>query len=230
MKKLFLSLSVIFFSIASYAQTNKVVIETDSGRIVMALYDNTPQHRDNMIKLVREKFFDSTLFHRIIPNFVIQGGDPKSKNALPGQMLGEGELGYRVPAEINDSNFHQRGALGMARDQNPEKASSACQFYIVVGKKYTDPELDMIAQRTGRQFTPGQREIYKTQGGTPMLDGNYTIYGIVLEGMDVVDKIVNMPRNQMDRPNTDIAMRRVFMQGEEETGKKGKKDKKKKKK
>lgn len=229
MKKLFLSLSIIFFGIASYAQTNKVVIETDSGRIVMALYDNTPQHRDNMVKLVREKFFDSTLFHRVIPTFVIQGGDPKSKNAQPGQMLGEGELGYRVPAEINDSNFHQRGALGMARDQNPEKASSACQFYIVVGKPYTDQELDMISQRTGRKFTPAQRDIYKTQGGTPMLDGNYTIYGIVTEGMDVVDKIVNMPRNQMDRPNTDIAMRKVYMQGEEETGKKGKKDKKKKK-
>jgi len=224
MKKILLSFVASLFVVVAFAQTNKVVIETDSGKIVLALYDNTPLHRDNMIKLVKEKFFDSTLFHRIIPTFVIQGGDPKSKNAQPGQMLGEGELGYRVPAEINDSAFHQRGALGMARDNNPEKASSACQFYIVVGKKYTDGELDMIAQRTGRQFTPAQREIYKTQGGTPSLDGNYTVYGIVLEGMDVVDKIVNMPRNQMDRPNTDIAMRRVYMMGDK-TEQKGKKRK-----
>jgi peptidyl-prolyl cis-trans isomerase B (cyclophilin B) len=211
MKKVLLSLSLLVCSLAAFAQTNKVVIETDSGRIVMELYDNTPQHRDNMIKLVKEGFFDSTLFHRVIPTFVIQGGDPNSKHATPGEMLGEGELGYRVPAEINDSDYHQRGALGMARDNNPEKASSACQFYIVVGKTYTDKELDMISQRTGRQFTPAQREVYKTVGGTPMLDGNYTIYGIVLEGMDVVDKIVNMPRNQADRPNTDIAMKRVYM-------------------
>jgi len=226
MKKILLSILAVVAACSVYAQANKVVIETDSGKIVMALYDNTPLHRDNMIKLVKEKLFDSTLFHRVIPTFVIQGGDPNSKHAQPGQMLGEGELGYRVPAEINDSNFHQRGALGMARDNNPEKASSACQFYIVVGKKYSDGELDMISQRTGRKFTPAQREIYKTQGGTPSLDGNYTVYGIVLEGMDVVDKIVNMPRNQMDRPDTDIAMRRVYMM-DEKAEKKGKKKKKK---
>lgn len=226
MKKILLSFLALIAAFSVYAQANKVVIETDSGKIVLALYDNTPLHRDNMIKLVKEQLFDSTLFHRVIPTFVIQGGDPNSKHAHPGQMLGEGELGYRVPAEINDSNFHQRGALGMARDNNPEKASSACQFYIVVGKIYSDGELDMISQRTGRKFTPAQREIYKTQGGTPSLDGNYTVYGIVLEGMDVVDKIVNMPRNQMDRPNTDIAMRRVYMMNEKPE-KKGKKKKKK---
>lgn len=211
MRKTFLSLIIFAFGVTTFAQTNKVVIETDSGKIVLALYDNTPLHRDNMIKLVKEKFFDSTLFHRIIPTFVIQGGDPDSKKAQPGQMLGEGDLGYRVPAEINDSNFHQRGALGMARDNNPEKASSACQFYIVTGKKYSDAELDAISQRTGRKFTDAQREFYKTQGGTPSLDGNYTVYGIVLDGMDVVDKIVKMPRNQADRPNTDIAMKKVYL-------------------
>jgi cyclophilin family peptidyl-prolyl cis-trans isomerase len=225
MKKIVVSVLALLATFQLFAQENKVVIETDSGKIVLALYDNTPLHRDNMIKLVKEKLFDSTLFHRIIPTFVIQGGDPNSKKAKPGDMLGNGELGYRVPAEINDSNFHQRGALGMARDNNPEKASSACQFYIVVGKKYTDADLDMISQRTGRQFTPAQREIYKTNGGTPSLDGNYTVYGIVLEGMDVVDKIVNMPRNQADRPDTDIAMRKVYM-WEETKGKKGKRKKK----
>ncbi|HRO41871.1 MAG TPA: peptidylprolyl isomerase [Flavipsychrobacter sp.] len=226
MKKIILLLCAFATTVAAFAQTHKVVIETDSGRIVMALSDNTPQHRDNMIKLVKEKFFDSTLFHRIIPTFVIQGGDPNSKRAKPEEMLGNGALGYLVPAEINDSNFHQRGALGMARDNNPEKASSACQFYIVVGKKYTDAELDMIAQRTGRQFTPTQREIYKTEGGTPSLDGNYTVFGIVTEGIEIVDKIVNMPRNQADRPNTDIAMRKVYMM-DDKTEKKGRKKRKK---
>ena len=228
MKNTLLTFLAIFFANTLQAQTNKVVIETDSGKIIIALYDNTPQHRDNMLKLVKEKFFDSSLFHRIIPDFVIQGGDPTSKTAQPGQRLGEGDLGYRVPAEINDTNFHQRGALGMARDNNPEKASSVCQYYIVVGKKYTDADLDMISQRTGHQFSPSQREIYKTQGGTPMLDGNYTVYGIVLEGMDVVDKIVNLPRNQADRPYKDIAMRKVYLQEDEPAKKDRKKSRKKK--
>ncbi len=222
MKRIYILLSIaVIFSIQVVAQTHKVVIETDSGRIVLALYDNTPLHRDNMVKLVEEKFFDSLLFHRVIPSFVIQGGDPQSKNALPGMMLGNGETGYRVPAEINDSNFHQRGALGMARDNNPEKASSGCQFYIVTGRTYTDQDLDMLSQRTGRNFTEAQREIYKTQGGTPSLDGNYTVYGIVLEGMEVVDKISAMPRNQYDRPNTDIRMTRVYLLEEGKNKKKG---------
>lgn len=229
MKTLALLFFASLFSAAAFAQTNRFVIETDSGKIVVALYDNTPLHRDNMIKLLNEKFFDSTLFHRVIPSFVIQGGDPNSKQAKPGQMLGNGELGYRVPAEINDSNFHKRGALGMARDNNPDKSSSACQFYIVVGKTFTDEELDAIAQRSGRQFSPKQREIYKTEGGAPFLDGNYTVYGEVLEGIEVVDKIANMPRNQADRPNTDIAMRKVYLEGQQEELK-GKKEKKKKKK
>jgi cyclophilin family peptidyl-prolyl cis-trans isomerase len=215
MKKLFLLLFCIYSASASFAQMKKIVIETDSGRIVLGLYDNTPLHRDNMIKLANEHFFDSTLFHRIIPGFVIQGGDPKSKKAAHGEMLGSGELGYRVPAEINDSNFHQRGALGMARDNNPEKASSACQFYIVTGRPFTDAELDNLSQRSGRVFTPYQREIYKTAGGTAMLDGSYTIYGIVLEGMDVVDKISAMKRNSMDRPDTDIRMNRVYVMEEQ---------------
>ena len=140
---------------------------------------------------------------------MIQGGDPESKKANAGQPLGEGDVGYRVPAEINVINFHQRGAIGMARDNNPEKASSGCQFYIVVGKKYTDEELNTISERTGRKFTPKQRTIYKTQGGTPHLDGNYTVLGIVEEGMDIVDKIAAEPRNAQDRPNKDIRMLKV---------------------
>jgi cyclophilin family peptidyl-prolyl cis-trans isomerase len=212
MKKLLLALVSICIATTLFAQKkneNKIVIETEYGKIVLALYENTPKHRDNMMKLVKQKFYDSTLFHRVIPNFVIQGGDPDSKKAAPGQQLGEGDLSYKVPAEINNVNFHQRGAVGMARDNNPEKASSACQFYIVVGKKYTDEELNNISQKTGRHFTPVQRNIYKTKGGTPHLDGNYTIFGIVEEGMDVVDKIANEERNSMDRPNKDIRMIKV---------------------
>lgn len=210
MKKLFLSLLSFCLVTAAMAQ-KKVVIETGYGKIVLALYDNTPKHRDNMVKLVEDKFYDSTLFHRVIPGFVIQGGDPDSRRARTGQVLGEGDVGYKVPAEINDENFHQRGAVGMARDNNPEKASSGCQFYIVVGKKFTDAELDNISQRTGRKFTQAQREIYKTAGGTPHLDGNYTVYGIVEEGMDVVDKIAAEPKDSTDRPRKDIRMEKVRM-------------------
>ncbi len=159
-----------------------------------------------MVKLAKEHYYDSTLFHRCIPEFVIQGGDPKSKHAKPGEALGEGGLGYTVPAEINDSDYHKRGALGVARDNTPDKSGSACQFYIVVGKKFTDADLDKIAAKTGRKFSASQREMYKTVGGTPHLDGNYTVFGEVLEGMDVVDKIAAQPRDRKDRPNTDVSM------------------------
>jgi len=213
LKTTFFSICLLLISGLSVvsAQNTKIVIETDSGRIVVALYDNTPQHRDNMIKLVKEKFYDGTLFHRCIPGFVIQGGDPTSKNAVPGQMLGNGDLGYKIPAEINESNYHHWGALAMARDNNPEKASSACQFYIVTGKISNDGELDILEQRTGRKFTEAQRQVYKTKGGVPFLDGNYTVFGNVLEGMDVVEKIANMPRDRADRPLTDIRMKKVYL-------------------
>lgn len=209
MKKLFVTLFTVCLAAAVSAQDvnkNKVVIETEYGKIVLALYENTPKHRDNMLKLTKEKFFDSTLFHRVIPNFVIQGGDPDSKHAPAGKALGNGDVGYRVPAEINEVDFHQRGAVGMARDGNPEKASSGCQFYIVTGKTYTDEELDRITASNGRKFTPAQRAIYKTKGGVPHLDGGYTILGIVEEGMNVVDKISAEPRDGGDRPNKDIRM------------------------
>lgn len=221
MKKTVLALFSICMAFASLAQTNKVVIETEHGNIVLSLYDNTPKHRDNMVKLVNEKFFDSTLFHRVIPEFMIQGGDPTSKNAPAGTPLGSGDIGYMVPAEFNPANYHKRGALAAARNNNPEKASSGCQFYLTVGKKYTDAELDMMEQRTGVKYTKEQREIYKTIGGVPFLDNNYTVFGEVLEGMDVVEKIVMEPRDQMDRPNKDIRMTTVRMATDKE--KKGKK-------
>jgi len=206
MKKILIATIAVFVACTAFAQKNKIKIETDSGTIIVMLYDNTPQNTDNMVKLAKEHSYDSTLFHRCIPQFVIQGGDPQSKQAKPGQMLGSGELSYKVPAEINDADYHKRGALGVARDNTPDKSGSACQFYIVVGKKCTDEELDNMSKRSGRTFTPEQREVYKTIGGTPHLDGNYTVFGEVVEGMDVVDKIANAPRDMHDRPKTDIRM------------------------
>lgn len=210
MKKLLLFSACLFaITLTAVAKKNKdtkVVIETEYGKIVMLLYANTPQNTANMVKLANEHYYDSTLFHRVIPNFVIQGGDPESKHAKAGQALGNGDLKYRVPAEINDSDFHKYGALGVARDNTPDKSGSACQFYIVTGRKYTEDELDKIGKSTKRNYTAAQREIYKTKGGTPHLDGNYTVFGEVLEGMDVVEKISNEPRDRADRPNKDIRM------------------------
>lgn len=206
------SLSVLLLALCSslsFAQRTKVAINTEYGRIVMELYDETPKHRDNMIKLTNEHFFDSTLFHRCIPSFVIQGGDPNSKNAVPEQMLGNGEVGYRVDAEFPDSAFHKYGAVGMARDNNPQKASSGCQFYIVIGKKFSEEELNTMSQHRPKPMPESQKEVYKTLGGTPQLDGNYTVYGEVIEGMDIVEKISREPRNQFDRPNKDIRMLKV---------------------
>jgi len=210
MKKILLfTIAVIFMQTAIFAQKTKIEITTDYGKIVLMLYDNTPKHRDNMIKLAKEHFFDSLLFHRVIPEFVIQGGDPNSKHAAAGANLGDGEHGNRIPAEINDVAYHKRGALGMARDNNPEKASSGCQFYIVIGRKLTDQDLDNIEKRGTRKFTAEQRATYKTIGGTAFLDGGYTVFGEVLEGMDIVEKIAAEPRNAADRPNKDVHMLKV---------------------
>src|SRR6185312_16283655 len=143
----------------SFAQKYKVKIETEYGTISGFLYDNTPLNTANMAKQAKDHTYDSTLFHRVIPEFMIQGGDPDSKHAKPGQMLGGGGLTYTVPAEINDVDFHKRGAIAVARDNNPSKAGSATQFYIVVGKKYTDADLDNISARTGHKYTAEQREV-----------------------------------------------------------------------
>ncbi len=209
MKKLLLTFLSTLLIVSAFAQKNKVIITTEYGKITMVLYDNTPKHRDNFMKLVKEKFYDGTLFHRIIPQFMIQGGDPDSKNAKEGAMLGNGDVGYKIDAEINEKNYHKYGALAAARDNNPEKASSGCQFYISVGKQFTDEQLDQLSQRSGRKYTPAQRTMYKTKGGTPHLDGNYTVFGEVIDGMDVVEKIIKEPRNSMDRPNKDIRMIKV---------------------
>jgi len=185
-----------------------VTITTDSGVIVVKLSDSTPLHRDNFVKLVKQGFYDSLLFHRVIPQFMIQGGDPTSKNAPAGNMLGNGGGDMtRIPAEFHPSLFHKKGALAAARDGNPEKASSACQFYIVEGKTFTDAELDMMETRLGRKYTAEQRNIYKTIGGTPFLDNNYTVYGEVISGLDVIHKIVTAQRDASDRPLGDVKMK-----------------------
>ncbi len=203
MKKNLLSLCLVLLCCNAFAQKYRAVITTAYGKIELFLYDNTPKHRDNFVKLAKQHFYDGTLFHRVIPDFMIQGGDPDSKTAKPGTALGEGDVGYRVPAEIKPENIHKRGVLAAARDNNPDKSSSGCQFYITVGKKFNEADLDNLAKRTGQHYTPEQRELYRTIGGTPHLDGNYTVYGEVTSGMDIVDKIVKQPRNGMDRPNED---------------------------
>lgn len=208
---LVLALCAILLSTNTFAKKPPtIVIETDYGKIEMILYDNTPKHRDNFIKLAKEHTLDGTLFHRVIPEFMIQGGDPESKAAKPGQMLGNGDLGYTVPAEINEVNYHKKGALAAARTAS-DPNSSACQFYIVVGKTFDDKSLDAIAQRGKRKFTEEQRNMYKTVGGTPHLDGGYTVFGEVTKGMDIVEKIVAEPRDKADRPNKDIRMKRVYL-------------------
>lgn len=184
----------------------RVKITTDSGIIVIRLYDKTPRHRDNFIKLANEHFFDSLLFHRVISEFMIQGGDPLSKNAPPGTPLGSGDVGYTIPAEFDTSLFHKKGALAAARTNNPEKASSGCQFYIVQGKKYSDGDLNMIEMQTGIKFSSSKRNIYKTIGGTPFLDMNYTVFGEVESGLEVIDKIALVQKGMGDRPVGDVRM------------------------
>jgi len=171
-----------------------VLMKTTMGDMVIRLSDSTPLHRDNFLKLVKIHFYDSLLFHRVMQNFMIQGGDPNSKTAEAGKALGNGGLGYTVPAEFRSSLFHKKGMLAAARtpdNVNPTKASSSCQFYIVQGRIFTDAGLDSTEtfRLNGRKIPSAQREVYKTVGGTPHLDQGYTVYGEVIKGLDVVDKI-----------------------------------------
>ncbi len=242
----------------------KVKIETTMGDIIVKLYDETPNHRDNFIKLVENGTYEGTLFHRVIKDFMIQAGDPDSKGAPKGQMLGSGDVGYTVPAEfVYPQLFHKKGALAAARqgdNVNPEKASSGCQFYIVTGRVFNDSTLQaMEEQKTQNRFTSvfnslaqkhmkeiyqlrrnndqeglmnlqdsifgetqklltdepafkftdEQRQAYTTVGGTPHLDGEYTVFGEVIDGMDVVDKIQQVATNASDRPDEDIVIKKV---------------------
>ena len=184
-----------------------VLIETTEGPIMVVLYDDTPVHRDNFIKLVENGVYNDLLFHRVIEKFMIQAGDPKSREAKPGQPLGDGTLGYTLPAEIQPHLYHKRGALCAARqgdDVNPKRESSASQFYIVQGTVFDEAQLENIAKRFGKKFSPQQIKTYTTVGGAPHLDGDYTVFGEVVEGMDVVDRIASAERDGRDRPVKDI--------------------------
>ena len=209
MKKLLLLLMLLGTALGAMSKHRKVKVITPYGTMVILLYDETPLHRDNFIKLAKAHFYDSVLFHRVINTFMIQGGDPQSKHAQPGAMLGNGENGYTVAAEFRLDLFHKKGALAAARDNNPARASSGCQFYIVQGKKWTDAELDQLEQTRlgGRKIPVDQRDIYKTTGGTPQLDQSYTIFGQVIKGLDVIDRIAALKTDANDRPVTDVPMK-----------------------
>lgn len=192
----------------------KIKITTSLGIIIVSLSNKTPLHRDNFIKLVTEHFYDSLLFHRVINGFMIQGGDPQSKNAVAGSFLGEGSVGYTIPAEFDSSLYHKKGALAAARDDNPQKASSGCQFYIVQGKKLNEEALDMAEINLGTKLSPAKRMTYKMNGGTPFLDTKYTVFGAVESGIEVVDKIAMEPVDGNNRPLVNISMKMEVMKEE----------------
>ncbi|MFK8162058.1 MAG: peptidylprolyl isomerase [Lewinella sp.] len=184
-----------------------VRIETPMGNMLARLSDVTPQHQDNFVKLVEQNFYDNLLFHRVMKGFMIQGGDPKSRNATPDARLGFGGPGYQVPAEIVDSLAHVKGALAAARTPNPEKASSGSQFYIVHGREVTDAELNKQEAVTGVRYPSEVRKTYLDKGGFPVLDQNYTVFGQIIEGLDVIDKIANTETKPGDRPVEDVWMK-----------------------
>ena len=192
-----------------------VEITTNFGVMVAKLYNSTPQHRDNFISKVKEGFYDSLLFHRVIREFMIQGGDPASKHAPDSVKLGMGSApGPMIPAEFRTSLIHKRGALCAARDGNPTKQSSNCQFYIVQGKRIDSATLRRNAEQIQKEshnpnfrYTKAQKEIYERIGGTPQLDQNYTVFGEVISGLDVMDRITSIPTRPGDRPIMNITMK-----------------------
>ena len=268
MKKIYLLSVMLFLSfsiLSAKGEKNYVVnIMTNRGEITLLLYNQTPLHRDNFVKLCKAGTYDNVLFHRVIKEFMIQAGDPDSKNAPKGKMLGTGDVGYTVPAEfVYPKYFHKKGALSAARqgdNVNPKKESSGCQFYIVTGKVFNDSTLlgmesqmnenkinvifntlaqkhmkeiykmrkandenglydlqeklfaqaqEMAAKEPEFHFTPEQIEAYTTVGGTPHLDGEYTVFGEVVKGMDIVDKIQQVKTDRSDRPEEDVKITKV---------------------
>lgn len=212
MKKHFFVYTLLLISTISFAQKKSkkdylVTLNTKYGTMHLVLFDDAPLHKANFIKLVEQKFYDSLLFHRIIDGFMIQGGDPESKTAKLNQRLGGGGGNLeRIPFEFKPNHVHRKGALAAARDNNPEKKSSACQFYIVQGKKMTDDEITVIAQRNGMDYTTQQRAEYMILGGTPRLDNGYTVFGEAIDNLDLIDTIAKQPKDSADRPKEDIKM------------------------
>jgi len=207
MKKLATIILLGFFAISAMAQSTSVKIETTKGNITVMLYDETPVHRDNFVKLAESGFYEELLFHRVISSFMIQGGDPQSKDAPSGKTLGNGGPGYTLPAEIVPKYFHKKGALAAARTGdagNPQRRSSGSQFYIVQGKKYTDMQLDSMEKQLFTEFTKEQRDAYVEVGGVPHLDAQYTVFGEVTEGLNIVDAIGSVSTGKNDRPQEDV--------------------------
>lgn len=225
MKKRLLTAACCFIAILPFAQPvpslrekdstvkkkdrkKDVLVQTNMGDMVIRLSDSTPLHRDNFLKLVKTGYYDSILFHRVIQNFMIQSGDPNSKNAKTGQPLGNGGPSYTVPAEFRQALFHKKGVIAAARqgdDVNPQKASSGSQFYITQGRVFTDAGLDSLenGRLKGRKIPVEYRAVYKTIGGVPHLDQNYTVFGEVIKGLEVIDKIAAAPTSKAadrDRP------------------------------
>ena len=212
MKKLLLF--ILFFSslsvFAAKPKNQYVRVKTEYGECIIKLYNETPLHRDNFLKLAKKGYYNGTLFHRVIKAFMIQGGDPNSRNAKPDSLLGEGGPKYTIPAEFRDSLFHKKGVLAAAREGdlvNPAKASSGSQFYLVQGKIFTDEQLNTLEEKRLKFKIPEwQRQVYKTIGGVPHLDRNYTVYGEIVVGLELVDKIAAMETDKNDRPKQDVKM------------------------
>ena len=202
MKKVIIVFMIsMFFGSMSYSQNETMfVIHTDYGDITGMLYNDTPGHRDNFIKLINEGWFNGSTFHRVIEDFMIQGG---------GKEGGTVDVGYTIPAEFVSEHFHKKGALAAARmgdGANPQKRSSGSQFYIVQGKVYNDQELANLEVRKNCQWTAEQKEVYKTLGGVAFLDYDYTVFGEVIDGLDVIDKIAAVQTTEGDKPVKDVAM------------------------
>jgi len=225
MKYIFYLAFAVFFVSCSTTRSNIggkktaiVKIETDSGTMIAKLYNQTPLHRDNSLKLVKQHFYDGLLFHRVIKDFMIQGGDPESKNAAPGTLLGDGGLKYTIPPEFDSALYHKKGAIAMAResdDVNRKKESSSTQFYIVEGKPVTDEQMDSWEQRFKIKIPENHRQVYRTEGGAPFLDMNYTVFGQVISGLNVIDKIANVAKDENNRPLKDIKMKITVLKGKE---------------
>lgn len=214
MRKIFALLIIIMTSTMIYAQDKRrvVMMQTTAGNIRIELYNETPLHRDNFVRLVNEHFYDSLLFHRVIKSFMIQAGDPVSRHAQPGVFLGDSSLNYTIPAEIRTPQiYHKRGAVAMAREPdevNPEQRSSSCQFYIVWGKRFSSQAIERVQERLdtikgGIKLTDEMISTYRKTGGTPHLDGTYTVFGEVTEGLDVIERIQAVMTDDDDRPVDD---------------------------
>ena len=210
---LFLTLGIFAQKTDTKGVTNNkksyVLLQTDYGNMKILLYEETPLHRENFIKLVKSGFYDGLLFHRVINGFMIQGGDPESRNAQPGAMLGNGGPGYTIPAEFVPKYFHKKGVIAAAREGdnvNPMKESSGSQFYIVQGRIYNEAIMQKIAAQMNKTFSAEQIKAYGTIGGSPWLDNDYTVFGEVVEGLDVIDKIAAVKCGPNDRPVEDVKM------------------------